>query len=144
MKPGNSTVPNVTPNVLKEPEAGKPALKKQERRKRKPLALFRYLNVFGLVEKEMLLRIMPFVMFLTFIGLLYIANSYYSERTLREIDRVTKEIKELKPEYISTKSELMIKSNQSQVAKAVEPIGLKESNVPPIKIVIHNDPQSVK
>ena len=46
------------------------------------------------------------------------------------------QLKELRSEYISTKSDLMFASKQSQVAKATEALGLKESIVPPFKIEV--------
>lgn len=95
------------------------------------------LNLAGFIEKDMLIKILPFVFFLTGIALVYISNSYYAERTIRNIDHSAKEIKELRSEYIYTKSELMFKSNQSQVAAAVLPLGLKETRVAPKKIVIN-------
>ena len=69
-------------------------------------------------------------------GLGYIANGYYAEKSVREISRINTEIKELKSEFITAKSELMFMSNQSEVARAVIPFGLKESTVPPKKIVV--------
>jgi hypothetical protein len=66
----------------------------------------------------------------------YIANGYYAEKSVREISRINTELKELKSEYIISKSELMFMSNQSEVAHAVAPFGLKESTVPPKKIVV--------
>lgn len=100
------------------------------------------LNVFGLIEKEMLVKLMPFIFFLTGIALVYIANSYYAEKTIREIDLTAKELKELRSEYISVKSDLISKSNQSQVAASVLPLGLKESRVAPKKIVIRDQNQN--
>ena len=105
------------------------------RKKKSSKKFLKAINVFGLIEKDMLIKFMPFVFFLTGLLLLYIANGYYSEKTVREIDQATKEIKNLRSEYISTKSDLMFKSNQSQVAAAVLPAGLKESTVAPRKII---------
>jgi len=42
----------------------------------------------------------------------------------------------LRSEYISVKSDLMFKSRQSQVAKEVLPLGIKQLDVPPKKIVL--------
>ncbi|HNB34323.1 MAG TPA: FtsL-like putative cell division protein [Bacteroidia bacterium] len=42
----------------------------------------------------------------------------------------------MRSEYISVKSELMFKSRQSQVAKEVLPMGIKQLTVPPKKIVL--------
>lgn len=95
-----------------------------------------YLNAFGILSKDMLMKVMPYIFFLTIIALVYIANSYYAERTIRDIDAVTKELKTLRTEYITGKSELMIVSKQSEVAKAVAPQGIKESVEAPKKIVV--------
>jgi len=98
----------------------------------------KFLNVFGIFSKDMLLKVMPYIFFLTLVALLYIANSYYAERTIRDIDKVTKELKTLRTEYISGKSELMFVSKQSEVAKAVAWQGLKESVEAPKKIIVES------
>jgi len=49
---------------------------------------------------------------------------------------VDNELNELKSEYITTKSELMYNSKQSQVAATVESMGMYESIEPPKKIVL--------
>jgi hypothetical protein len=45
---------------------------------------------------------------------------------------VSKELKELQYEYKTLKSEVMFRSKQSEMAKAVEPLGLKELMLPPV------------
>lgn len=76
----------------------------------------------------------PFILFLGLIAILYIANGYYADDKIREENRTKNEIKELRTEYISTTSEKMFVSKQSEVAKAVLPLGLKEPVVAPMKI----------
>lgn len=120
----------------KETTLGTAAPKPVTRKKKSSNKFLKALNVFGLLEKDVMIKVLPFVFFLTFIALVYIANSYYAEKTIREIDKSTKELKELRSEYISTKTELMNKSKQSQIAVSVLPMGLKESRVAPRKIVV--------
>lgn len=96
----------------------------------------RFLNVFGIIKRDMVVQAMPYIFFLTVIALVYIANSYYAENTIREIDKINKELKTLKSEGISASSELMIRSKQSEVAKAVAPQGLKESTQAARKIIV--------
>jgi hypothetical protein len=117
--------------IVKTPFAPKPFGKKKSSYK-----FLKALNVFGLIEKDTLVNFMPFIFFLTAIAMVYIANSYYSEKTIREIDATTKDLKELRSEYISVKSDLISKSKQSQVAANILPMGLKESVVAPKKIVV--------
>lgn len=96
----------------------------------------KFLNVFGIFNKEMLMKVMPYIFFLTVIALVYIANSYYAEKTIREIDAITKEIKTLHTENTIGGSDYMMLSKQSEVARAVAPQGIKESLVAPGKIVV--------
>lgn len=79
---------------------------------------------------------LPFIFFLTFLGICYIANGYQAEKLIRQLYNTNNELKELRSEYITTKSELMYISKQSQVAKATEEMGLKELTSPPKKIIV--------
>lgn len=76
----------------------------------------------------------PFILFGAVLATAYIAYGYYADDTIREVNKISNNLKELKSEFIYTKSELMFASKQSEVAKAAESIGLKEPIVPPLKI----------
>lgn len=91
------------------------------------------------LTNEKTLQHIPFVLFLALLAILYIANGYYADDKIREVNKVTNELKELRSEYISTKSDLMFVSKQSEVAKSVEEMGLKEPIVPPIKIEVDSN-----
>ena len=80
----------------------------------------------------------PFVLFMVLIALVYISNTYYAEKTMRRTNKITNEIKELRSEFITSKSDLMFNSKQSEVARTAELMntGLKESRVAPKKIII--------
>ena len=82
------------------------------------------------------LKHMPFILFMCGIAIFYIAYNYYADDNLRKESRLQKEIKERRSEYISTTSDLMFASKQSEVAKAAESIGLKEPIEPPTKILV--------
>ncbi len=110
-------------------------------RRRQFLQVFRTMNLFDHIKIRSAVKTMPFIFFLAGWGLVFIANSYYTERTIRDIDQVNREIKELKSEYITTKSDLMIKSGQSQVANAVSHMELEESRVAPGRITVPQPPQ---
>ena len=66
-----------------------------------------------------------YLMFIGFLGVVYIANAHFAEKNVRDIQRVEKEIKEMKWEYISIKSETMYKSMQSQLEDKVERLNLE-------------------
>lgn len=82
---------------------------------------------------------MPFILFLSGLALVYIANSHMAEKKIRRINKLGREIKELRWEYLNVKSELMFRSKMSEVSKAVEPLGLKVLNNPPQKIVVKKE-----
>lgn len=90
----------------------------------------------NILIRESAVKSIPFFLFLSFLAIVYISNGYYAEDTVRALNNVNNELKELRSEYISTKSELMFRSKQSEVARALEPYGIKESVTPPKKIVV--------
>jgi Bacteriodetes cell division protein (FtsL-like) len=65
-----------------------------------------------------------YVLFLGFLAVVYIANAHFAEKSVRNIQRLQKEIKELKWEYTSIKSETMYKSMQSQIDASLESVNL--------------------
>ncbi|HLO91962.1 MAG TPA: FtsL-like putative cell division protein [Lentimicrobium sp.] len=91
------------------------------------------------LTRDNLLRQIPFIIFITFLGIFYIANSYNAEKTIIEISRTKKDLEELRYEYITTKSSLMFQSKQSEVAYKLMSSQVKESLVPPVKLVIKKD-----
>jgi hypothetical protein len=88
------------------------------------------------LSNENVLKHIPFILFLSVIAILYIANGYWADDKVRQVNKLNAQIKDYRSEYISTKSDLMFVSKQSEVAKAVEKLGLKEPIIPPMKIVV--------
>jgi hypothetical protein len=91
------------------------------------------------LSKQAVVRNLPFLFFLAVIAVIYIANTYYAEKTFKEIERTKTELKELKYQYITTKSNLMYQSKQVEVGKQAEKLGLKETLVPPFKVYYTRD-----
>ena len=74
----------------------------------------------------------PFFLFLSVLAVVYIYNGHYADKTIRNINRTAKQVKELQYQYIDVKSKVMGQSKQSEVVKAVEPLGLKELTGTPV------------
>lgn len=127
-------------NEYKKPEAPKKPKKKsgKPRTESKVGKAIRSLLDGTILTRETAGRLLPFVLFLTAICIAYIANSYYAEKTLRQSIKTRKEIKELENEYLSSKSELMMCSKQSEIAVLLDTTGVVESVVPPKKIFVNN------
>lgn len=90
------------------------------------------------LAREYSWRQAPFVFFLSFIGIIYIANSYYAEKNIRKINKYAEELKELRSEYITSKSRLMFLGRQSEIARIAKEKGmsLAEATAPPGKIIV--------
>src|SRR4030095_14878059 len=85
----------------------------------------RVLNYQSIVKQ------VPFFLFLALLAVIYIYNGHYADKTIRNINQTAKEVKELQYEYKTVKSEVMFRSKQSELARAVEPLGLKELTIAP-------------
>ena len=57
--------------------------------------------------------------------MLYIANGHRADTTIRRINSTNNELKELQFTYKTLKSEVMFKSQEIQIVKATEPLGLR-------------------
>jgi hypothetical protein len=121
------------PEVQEEPETEEV---EQQPKKKKKNWLLNSLDVTNWVNYEMVSNNLPYILFMAFLGIVYIANAHYAEKSVRETNDIEKKMKELQWEYTTTKSELEYNSKQSEVAKMVEQDGLKELTVPPQKITI--------
>lgn len=82
---------------------------------------------------------LPLVLFIAALGVLHVANNHTAENKIRRINKLEQNIKELRWTYMTSKSELMYKSKQSEVSKMVEDMGLKELTKPPYKIVVNSN-----
>ncbi|MBK9283103.1 MAG: hypothetical protein IPM51_02150 [Sphingobacteriaceae bacterium] len=88
------------------------------------------------LTSEKTIKHLPYILFLTAIAVFYIANGFYADDKIRQVNKLSNEIKEKHSEFISTTTELMFVSKQSEVAKSAEVLGLKESVEPPVKIKV--------
>ena len=80
---------------------------------------------------QSIVRQVPFLFFLAFLAVVYIYNGHMADKTVRKINAMAKEVKELQWEYKSLKSEVMFRSKPSQLSKALQPLGLSELNETP-------------
>lgn len=93
----------------------------------------------GRLSSLSIVKNIPFILFVAFLGVIYIANRHYAENTVRKISNLSKEVKVLSWEFKTLKADLMQRSTQSEVLKLVDTVGLKELVAPPRKIVIKNE-----
>ena len=105
-------------------------------------------SLFSIIERKLKLesvfdgklpsKYIPHTLFLTVIGIFYIGNNHWAEKTIRKIDKIQVEVEELRADYTSLKADYMFASKQSEVARKVKNAGLKESSTPPNKIILED------
>ncbi|MCU0397728.1 MAG: FtsL-like putative cell division protein [Cyclobacteriaceae bacterium] len=103
-------------------------------------------GIFSSVEKKLKLESyfeegfpvhhLPKILFLLALGILYISNTHYAEKTVRKINYMQAEVEDLRADYTTMKADLMFASKQSEVAKKVQLYGLRETLQPPFKLVV--------
>ena len=93
----------------------------------------------GIIFSDIIiLRNLWYIIFLTILGAIYIGNRFHAEKITRESARLTREVKDLKAEALSTSASLMYVSKQSEVYRMVREkgLGLEELKTPPYKLVV--------
>lgn len=89
-----------------------------------------------ILTREKVVKQLPFLIYMVMIAVLYIANSYNSDKAIIECTRIKKANEEYRYAYISTHSKLMNVSRQSELARKLVNTGLKELKAPPRKIIL--------
>lgn len=115
-------------NRIKEVKSEKPGRKNILSRGITSLLNGEFLTRDGVVKH------LPFVLFLALLFIINISWIYYSENSIRELDRTRKQLEELQSEYNTVSSQLETKKRQSSVARDISNLGLKESTRPPIRL----------
>jgi hypothetical protein len=85
-----------------------------------------------LLNYSAVVRQIPFFVFLAGLAVVYIYNGHHADKTIRDINKTGKELKELQYEYKSVKGDVLFRSRQSEMIRAVEPLGLKELLAEPV------------
>ncbi len=83
---------------------------------------FSFGNIF---EVQLLYKNLTFLVFLTIIGILYIANTHRAEKKVRKIQKLQTEIERSKWQYWEAMSNVMYEGIQSQTQKRVTDLDLK-------------------
>ncbi len=90
-------------------------------------------------ERGLPTRFVPYILYFTIVGMFYIGNSHYAERMIRRMDRLEREVEDMRANYTTLKASYMFESKQSQVAKRARALGLEESATPPYKLRVPAD-----
>lgn len=89
----------------------------------------------SVLTSEFAIKQAPFFFFLFLLALIYIGNNYVAQSKVKKIDSISKELKDLRDEHISVKSDLMYFTKRSELAYRLKSRGIKEATEPPFKII---------
>jgi Bacteriodetes cell division protein (FtsL-like) len=103
-------------------------------------------SLFSAIERKMKLETyfeegfpvqhLPKILFVLGLSLFYIGNTHYAEKTTRAINKAQSEVEDLRADFITIKADMMFSAKQSEVARRVKVLGLKESLSPPYKVTV--------
>ena len=91
----------------------------------------------NVLTRKAVLKQSRFILLLVLIAFLSIANRNHAEKTVIQLNRLQSDVKELRARSISTSSELVRISRQSEVIRLVTryELGLEENLEPPKKLI---------
>ena len=88
----------------------------------------------GMLYNRWIVKNIPFYLFASALAVIYIANGHYADKTIRKINSTAKHLKEMEYEFKTVKRDVIFRSKESELAKAVAPLGLKEILTPPVRL----------
>ena len=93
----------------------------------------------SMVSEKIILKNFGYVSLVTVLLAIYIGNRFHAEKITRESSKLLREVKDLRAEAISTSTDLMYVSRQSEVYKLVREKGLnlEELKSPPYKLLVN-------
>jgi len=123
-------------NTFRAEEEPLPTAKEKTETKANPQGKIRSVLEGTFLTREIMIRQLPFLALITLLGMIYIFNANQADRMIILISKTKKDNQEYRYNYISTKSKLMLETRQSELVHRLEARGIKESKIPPRKIVI--------
>lgn len=92
----------------------------------------------SMVSEKIILRNFGYVSLITVLLAIYIGNRFHAEKITRETAKLSREVKDLRAEALSTSADLMNVSRQSEVFRLVRENGLnlEELKSPPYKLLV--------
>ncbi|MCG8341006.1 MAG: hypothetical protein MI674_07100 [Cytophagales bacterium] len=116
-------------------------MKKNTYKSQKRANLFTYIAQFlqrkGFFSEDFPMKYLPYVLYIFFLGILYVGNTHYYEKVIRKITQLEEEVEDLRVDFTTLKADYMFASKQSEVAKRVASREIYESTQPPHKIKLH-------
>jgi hypothetical protein len=99
----------------------------------------KWLHLGRWLRGQWLVKHVPFVVFIAMLGVLYIANGHMADNTIRNIGKASYHLKQLQYQYKTIQAEIIFRSKESEMVKAVAPLGVKRLTEPPVVLKSQNE-----
>ena len=76
-------------------------------------------SLYRLLGTRMIYKNLPYLYFLTAMGVLYIGNVHFAERNVRKVQALQHELREERWRYMTIKSDLMYQSTPTMIERSV-------------------------
>ena len=88
----------------------------------------------NILTRGVVVKQLPFILFMVLLGIIYIANRYHAESLYRRMNQLENEIRNIRVEEVSITQKLMGISTPDKVEELVEQnnLGLKTLTEPPV------------
>ena len=109
-----------------------------EQKEKKKKSKKNVMTVLGgkFLVKEKFSKQFPFIVYITFLLMIIITNTYIAEEKNRELTQATRRLNDLQVEYIQVKSAIMEASKQSVLTQKLSGTGLQQAIKPMRRISI--------
>ncbi len=124
--------------MAEEKEEKQEEAKEEKEKKAKSGSFMKELLSGSMVSDKIVLKNFWYLLMLTILGAFYIANRFHAEKITRETSKLSREVRDLKAESLSTSADLMKARRQSEVYRMVKEkgLGLEELKVPPYRLLV--------
>lgn len=117
---------NIPGNTLKSSEPQK-----------KRFSFFRFFRNIAdgsIFDEKITLGLIPYILFLGILAMIYISNIYKIEDNQWKINKLEKEVEDLKLEHVTTMTRILSNSQRSSVSDKVKGLGLILPTEPPYQM----------
>lgn len=94
------------------------------------------LNVEFLTQKRKPINYIPYVLYITLLGIFYISNSHYAKKLQRQIIQLEKEVTNLRSDYTHSQAKYINATKYSEVEKRAKQLGLERVEKVPYQIIV--------
>ncbi|MCS6833744.1 MAG: FtsL-like putative cell division protein [Flammeovirgaceae bacterium] len=112
-------------------------LKNQEQKKKSFLHWLIHRTIE--LDENVVVKYLPHMIYATFLGILYIANTYYTEKIIAQTIEIQQELDSVKVDYSTLKYEFVYASKPAEIAEKVKQLGLIENEEPVYRIEVEED-----